>query len=481
MGDALAAQKVGEHLAGFHRDGAHQHGLALGVMLLDGGQHRVELGGLVLVDHVVQILADVGLVGGNLHHVQGVDALELLLLGLGGAGHARQLLIHAEVVLEGDGGQGLALPLHLHMLLGLDGLVQALGVAAADHQAAGELVHDDHLAVLHHVVDVPAHERVGAQGAVDVVVQLGVLGIVQVLNAEGGFYLLGALVGQGAGLLLLIHLVVDVPLHGAHHRVGLLVEDGALVALAGDDQGRAGLVDEDGVHLVHNGEVMTPLHQVLLADDHVVPQVVEAQLVVGTVGDVAGVGLAALVRLHVMDDQTHRQPQEAVNLAHPLAVAAGQVIVDGHHVHALAGQRVQVRRQRGYQGLALAGLHFSDAALMHHQTADELHPVVPHAHGAAGRLAHRREGLGEDVVLRLALLQPLAELVRLAAQLLIAELHVVVFQRFNGVDRLVQLLQLRIVAAAQQLLDPFHHIGHFSLPVFRVRFIVMPLPAFYLF
>ena len=32
-------------------------------------------------------------------------------------------------------------------LLGLDGLVQPLIVAAAQHQAAGELVHDDDLAV----------------------------------------------------------------------------------------------------------------------------------------------------------------------------------------------------------------------------------------------------------------------------------------------------------------------------------------------
>jgi hypothetical protein len=36
--------------------------------------------------------------------------------------------------------------------LGLDGLVQAVGPAPARHQAAGELVDDDDLAVLHDVV-----------------------------------------------------------------------------------------------------------------------------------------------------------------------------------------------------------------------------------------------------------------------------------------------------------------------------------------
>ena len=43
----------------------------------------------------------------------------------------------------------------LDVLLGLDGLMQTLGVAAAEHQTAGELVDDDDLAVLDHIVHVP--------------------------------------------------------------------------------------------------------------------------------------------------------------------------------------------------------------------------------------------------------------------------------------------------------------------------------------
>ena len=75
----------------------------------------------------------------------------------------------------------------------------------------------------------------------------------------------------------------------------------------------------------------------LLVDGHVVPQVVEAELVVGAVGDVGGIGGLALGRAdHAVDDQAHRQAQEAVDLAHPLAVALGQVVVDGDDVDALA-------------------------------------------------------------------------------------------------------------------------------------------------
>ena len=100
------------------------------------------------------VVADHGHVGGDLHHLEPVDLAELVLLGLGRAGHAGELLVHAEVVLQGDGGQRLVLLADGHVLLGLDGLVQALGVAAALEDAAGELVDDEHLAVLHHVLDV---------------------------------------------------------------------------------------------------------------------------------------------------------------------------------------------------------------------------------------------------------------------------------------------------------------------------------------
>ena len=111
--------------------------------------------------------------------VELVDLAELLRLGLGRAGHAGELLVHAEVVLEGDGGERLVLALDLHLLLGLDRLVQAVAPAAAGHQAAGELVDDDDLAVLDHVVHVELEERVGAQRLVDVVEQRHVRRVVE--------------------------------------------------------------------------------------------------------------------------------------------------------------------------------------------------------------------------------------------------------------------------------------------------------------
>ena len=95
-------------------------------------------------------------------------------------------------------------------LLGLDGLVQALVVAAAEHQAAGELVDDDDLAVLDHVVDVALHRAVRLDGLVDVVGDGGVLRVGQVLDLEILLGLGDAAGGEGGGLGLFVHDVVGV-------------------------------------------------------------------------------------------------------------------------------------------------------------------------------------------------------------------------------------------------------------------------------
>ena len=205
-------QHLGQDLALFHADGAHQHGLTVLVALHDLLDDRAVLAVHGLVDGVRVVHALAGAVGGHGDDVQAVDLGELGGFGLGGTGHAGQLFVHPEVVLEGDGGQRLALGGDLHALLGLDGLMQALVVAAADHQTARELIDDDDLAVLDHIVDIPLHDAVSLDGLVDVVGQGHVLGGGQVLNVEVGLRFLDAAGGQGTGLVLFVHDVIAVGL-----------------------------------------------------------------------------------------------------------------------------------------------------------------------------------------------------------------------------------------------------------------------------
>ncbi len=122
------------------------------MQLLDFLGGVAELLFLGAVDDVVIFVAAQRLVGGDDGDVEFIDFLELGGFRVGRAGHAGQLLIHAEIVLEGDGGQGLIFALDFYAFLGLDGLVQTVGPAAAGHQAAGVLIDDDDFVVFDHVI-----------------------------------------------------------------------------------------------------------------------------------------------------------------------------------------------------------------------------------------------------------------------------------------------------------------------------------------
>ena len=199
--------------------------------------------------------------------------------------------------------------------------------------------------------------------------------------------------------------------------IDLVVEVGRFLGRPRDDQRRARLVDQDAVHLVDDREVVAALHVVRELELHVVAQVVEAELVVGAVGDVAGVGDLPLGVVQVVLDDADRHAEEAVDPAHPLRVAAGQVVVDGDDVDALACERIQVGGQGRHERLALAGLHLGDPALVQHRAADQLDVEVAHVEHAPSGLADDGERFRQEVVERLALGQSLPELDRLRAQL----------------------------------------------------------------
>ena len=103
-----------------------------------------------------------------------------------------------------------------------------------------------------------------------------------------------------------------------------------------------------------------------------------------------------------MGDAPDGEAEKIVDLPHPLGVALGEVIVHCHHMGALAGQRVQIDRQRRDQRLALAGSHFCDRAPVQHNAAHELHVEMPLAKRPLGSLAHRGKSLRQQLVQRFA-------------------------------------------------------------------------------
>ena len=449
--------------------------------------HGVVFLALGLVDQIFAVVAQDRFVGRDDHDVELVDAPELRSLRLGRTGHTGQLVIHAEIVLQGDRGEGLRRRFDLHALLGFDGLVQAVRIAAAVENTARLLVDDLHLVVHHDVFDVLLEHGVGFEQLVhrvhtlrfdSVVVDERVALLRLLLDCPFALFDLGhfgadvghheesvfievfrqrlvSLVGQlhrvellvddeeevvgdfghtavvvlHVDVLGLLHLRLDALLreelderlvlgqtfvgavqldaalfrlavghqllglgHESRHQILLeIVEilDGGAVLLVelvvalgdgtGDDQRRAGVVDEHRVDLVDDGVVMLALHEVFGRRGHVVAQIVEAVFVVRAEGDVGHVGLppGGGIGLRIVD-AGHRQSVEFVHRAHPFGVALGQVVVDRHHVHALACQCVEEYGERRHEGLSFARGHLGDLALVEHHAAEELHVVVHH-------------------------------------------------------------------------------------------------------
>ena len=233
-------------------------------------------------------------VGGDRHHTEAVGVGQFGRLGLGGSGHAGELVVHAEVVLQRDRGEGLVLLFDLHALFGFDRLVDALGPAATFEDAAGELVDDLDLAALHDVVLVALVQLLGLERHGELVHEVGLDVVVEVLDVEGPLDGIDAVFERHDDTLVLFDFVVDVALEATHDRGEPVVQLGGVADTSRDDQRRAGLVDEDRVDLVDDAVVVAALLGLVgLRLRHVVAQVVEAHLVVGGVGDVGLVAARA--------------------------------------------------------------------------------------------------------------------------------------------------------------------------------------------
>ena len=98
------------------------------------------------------------------------------------------------------------------------------------------------------------------------------------------------------GALLFVELVIGF-VEPRNIRVDRVVEFGTVVQRTGNDERRARLVDQDRIDFVDDGVDVAALHHVLEPVLHIVAQIVEAELVIGAVGDVAIVLLLALLVL----------------------------------------------------------------------------------------------------------------------------------------------------------------------------------------
>ena len=156
---------------------------------------------------------------------------------------------------------------------------------------------------------------------------------------------------------------------------------------------------------------MATLHSLFKVGDHVVAQIVESELIIRAVGHVGGVrltpgdgaqlgGLLVTAVIFGVEDEravvgnhANREPHKGENRAHPPCVAAGEVIVDGHHMHTTATNSVDGGTERTNERLPFAGAHLRDLALMQHDGAKNLLVVRAHTSGATRCFTGSRENL----------------------------------------------------------------------------------------
>ena len=301
-----------------------------------------------------------------------------------------------------------------HAFLRLDHLMQPLLPRPVGQDPPGRLVDDLHLVVADEVVDVALEHVRGDQR----------LGSQLLAPARAAKHPGQRLRGSGQLLLALrrepdvalaafdreVLTLLQRPHHCERRLVHLLLR--RLVGPSGDDERRTRLVDQHAVGLVDDGEEEAAEDQParpalgpgdaldreldavhLRAERDPVAQVVEGELLVRAIGDVAAVRRAPGRRLLAIHHHAHRQPEHLVDGCHPFGVARREVVVHGNDVDRQPGHGRGAGGQRRGEGLPLPRLHLRDHSVQDDPAAADLRIEVAHADRAPGDLADQREAL----------------------------------------------------------------------------------------
>ena len=200
----------------------------------------------------------------------------------------------------------------------------------------------------------------GTERQDDIMLYLQILGIRKVLDMEEILHLLHACLSQVDDLVLLIDdkvsrlllhhshdgihlgklLHILAPVHPARQQIAHLIKGGGLTALAGNDKRCPGFIDQYRVYLVNDTEMHSPQNQLFLVDNHIIAQIVKSQFIIGHISNVALICLLALLGSHTVQNHTHGESQEFVNLSHPFRVTLCQIVIDRDHMYAFSFQSI---------------------------------------------------------------------------------------------------------------------------------------------
>ncbi len=371
----------------------------------------------------------------------------------GGSGHAGQVLVLSEKGLESHAGGLSSGGRDRHEFLGFDRLVQAVLPFAAFHLPARRLVHDHDLVVDDDIIAVSLETEPRSEGLFHVFVHPLAVDAVEERRLRHEEHLAATVIGEidraAIGLVDEIDVAIQ-PQRGSLAPAEQIDGGGRVRLREADDQRRSRFVDEDAVPFVDEGEVVTALHGIFAAGDvaeagplligalHVGPlaepiaEKVETDLLGRAVGDVFGIRLPALGRLHGGFDAADGETELLVNRPHLVGVARSEVIVDGHDVATASGECVEKGGQGSGEGFAFAGLHFGDVPLEEGDATHELDRKMLKAQVPPRRFANEGKRLGQKFVKRHIRLRLPAQLAAVLQEIGVTER----FQFFRASDDL---------------------------------------------
>ena len=325
---ALHLQQLAQCFGFFDCNRTNQYRLSLFVCRNNISYHRAEFARLGTIHNIIQILSLYRAVCGNFHNVHPIDITEFFFLCFRRTCHTAFLSIFIEIVLEGNRCQSFALSAHLYVFLRLDCLMQTVGIASARHHTPRKFINDNDFALMNHIILIQMHVIVCLQGIVDIMLQLQIFGIGKVVHGEIFFRLCNTFLRQHNRFRLFIQNEVAFLLNfllqkGIHcliliqnttlfqffnKQICHAIQIRGLGATAGNNQGCSGFVNQNRVNLIDDGIMQVSLHHVFLSYYHVVTQVVKAEFIVCTIGNIAGIRRAAFVVVHPVQDAAHAQP-----------------------------------------------------------------------------------------------------------------------------------------------------------------------------
>ncbi len=149
---------------------------------------------------------------------------------------------------------------------------------------------------------------------------------------------------------------------------------------AGNNQRGTRFIDEDGVNLIHNGEEVFALDELIgFGYKRVIAQVIKSKLVVRSVGYVCPVSRTPAFRMRIIFvDYVDRHAQEFKHRAHPFGVTLGEVRVHGNEVNTASHESIQIYRRKRNKGFTFPGFHLCNFPLMDCNAAEQLHVVLHH-------------------------------------------------------------------------------------------------------